>query len=155
MWFRVFSTSMMEPAPAALLEHLQSRGYTVRGQFRADEQGWFHAALTVDAEDEALELQRYLATEDGIRRELNTWAAWLETREASPHAGPLMQRMIATAQLFTLQCPDDAANEKWLDTFGVEVCRFLARATDGVYQIDGQGFFTAAGTLLLIEEAAL
>ena len=39
--------------------------------------------------------------------------------------------------------------------FGADVCRFLARATDGIYQIDGQGFFAADGTLLVTEEAVL
>jgi hypothetical protein len=152
MWFRVFSAGVTEPVPTDLLECLQREGYLVRGEFRGDVQGWFHVALTIDAEDEPLELQRYLATEDGIRAELNTWAAWLETREESPHAAMLMQRVIASAQLFTLQSPEDSAEEKWLDAVCAAVCRFVARKTDGIYQIDGQGFFAGDGTLLVKEE---
>ena len=63
-----------------------------------------------------------------------------------------MERMIATAQLFTLQCPDD---DKGLDEFAIALCHYLAEATAGVYQIDGRGFFAADGTLLVVEEAAL
>jgi hypothetical protein len=149
MWFRVFGSNLNEPAPADLLAHMQGRGYAVRGHFRGDDQGWFQATLALDdEEEEPLELQRYLATEEGIRGELNTWAAWLETQEGSPHAGPLMQRMIATTQLFTLQCPPELPGEAC-----VALCRFLADQTAGVYQIDGQGFFAADGTLLVKEEA--
>ena len=123
MWFRVFSTSALEPAPARLLEHLQAQGYAVRGDFRADEQGWFRAALTVDAEDEPLELQRYLASEDGIRAELNTWAAWLET--VAPDRPELPERVVTAGQVFTLQFLGDSGAEE--AEVGAELCRFLAR----------------------------
>jgi hypothetical protein len=33
----------------------------------------------------------------------------------------------------------------------VGLCRFLARATDGFYQVDDEGFFEADGTLLVKE----
>jgi hypothetical protein len=145
MWYRVFGTNWNEPAPATLLAHWQGRGH-----FRGDDQGWFQATLICDDEEEPLELQRYLATEDGIRDELNTWAAWLEAQHDSPHTGSLMRHMIGTQQLFTLARPPE------LDGQMCEaLCRFLADQTAGVYQIDGQGFFAADGTLLVKEEAAV
>jgi hypothetical protein len=135
-WFRVFGRSPVEPQPAALLEHLQATG-----KFRGDDLGWFHADLVT--EDGPIELDRFLASEDGIRAELRTWAAWLETREGHPNHGPLMERMIATQQVFTLHGPAEACEA---------CCRYLAGVTDGVYQVDGRGIVAADGTLLLEEE---
>lgn len=145
-WFRVFGTNTTQPEPAALLEHLRGLGAEVEGHFRGDDQGWFRADLVLDPEDEPLRLERYLATEDGIRIELNTWAAWLE--EADQY--DLMVRMIQTTQLFTLHAPGDDG-EGDVEQLCVTVCRFLARSTDGVYQVDHQGFFAADGTVLVRE----
>jgi hypothetical protein len=143
--FRVFGTSAAEPRPAVLLEQLQALCAGATGHFRGDDQGWFEAELVGDAT--RVGLQRFLATEEGIRGELNTWAAWLETAEDSPHRGRLMQHMIGTAQLFVVEETSGATDEDLC----VGVCRFLARETAGVYQVDDQGFFEADGTLLLRE----
>jgi hypothetical protein len=144
MWFRVFGTAEVEPAPAALLEHLQ-----VRGHFRGDDQGWFEANLVFLDEAEPLRLERFLASEQGIRDELNSWAAWIETATDSPVGPELMVHLIGTKQLFTLQRP----NEIQVVELCLQVCRYLARATAGVYQVDEQGFFAADGKLLLKEES--
>ena len=42
-WYRVFGTSDSHPEPAAILGALRALGVEVTGQFRGDEQGWFHA----------------------------------------------------------------------------------------------------------------
>jgi hypothetical protein len=146
MWYRVFGTNQVEPRPATLLEHLQALGAEATGKFSGDEQGWFRAELTTPAENTTLQLERYLVSEEGIRAELNNWAAWIETNEDNPHQGRLMQHMISTMQLFTLRPPARGAAERC-----GEICRFLARETAGVYQVDGQGFFAADGTLLMSE----
>src|SRR5881275_78737 len=90
-------------------------------------------------------------SEEGIRAELNTWAAWLETCDYSPNHAALMEWVIQTRQLYTLRRPLDHADEVRLERVCVGTCRFLAGATDGVYQLDAEGFFAADGTLLLQE----
>ncbi len=35
---------------------------------------------------------------------------------------------------------------------GREICRYLAHVTEGIYQIDGAGFFAADGRLLVSEQ---
>jgi hypothetical protein len=55
-----------------------------------------------------------------------------------------MEMMIQTRQLFTLQAPDGVVAEVC-----VGLCRFLAAATEGVWQADGEGFFDTAGALLV------
>jgi hypothetical protein len=69
----------------------------------------------------------------------------------SPHHADLMRHVIQTKQLVTLRRPLDHADEAALDRLCDEVVRFLAARTEGVYQIDGRGWFTAAGELLLPE----
>lgn len=146
MWYRVFGSSSVMPEPERIVEFLDRRISALACEFAADGSGWYQAELRV--EDVALLLERYLADESGIRAELNSWAAWLETREEAPEHVRLMERMIQTAQLFTLQCDDPSESS---DRVCVALCRFLAEQTAGVYQIDGHGFFAADGTLLVAE----
>jgi hypothetical protein len=150
MWFRVFGSSPTEPSPAAFLECLHNQGYEVPARFRGDDHGWFRVEFMIGGEEEPLELERYLATEEGIRSELNTWAAWLESAEQCPHAVPLMQRIIGTAQVFAVELPEEFDQGRG-PPLCEAICRFLAEATGGVYQIDGQGFFTSDGRLLVKE----
>jgi hypothetical protein len=96
-------------------------------------------------------LARYLASEDDIRDDLNAYAAELETCDYSPNSTHLMEHAIQTKQLITLRKPIDAADEVLTESVLEESCRFLAAATDGVYQIDGRGWFAADGMLLLQE----
>jgi hypothetical protein len=149
MWYRVFGSNDASVEPAGLLEYLHGQGFAVRGNFRGDDQGWF--AADVQVEDQMVSLERYLATEEGIRADLNSWAAWLETVTENPHSRPLMQQVIGTRQLFTLHSPDDDPDEAEVRPLCLTLCRFLARETAGFYQVDNEGFFAADGTLLVKE----
>jgi hypothetical protein len=151
LWYRVFGGNDAQPVPAALLEHLRSLGIDVSGNFRGDEQGWFAAELVFAADATPVHLERFLASEEGIRDDLNSWAAWLETADYSPNHEPLMQRVISTTQLFTLRKPIDHPNEILVEKLCLGVCRYLAQETAGVYQADDEGFFAPDGTLLLQE----
>jgi hypothetical protein len=145
-WYRVFGAADASVEPARLLEHLHGLGLEAAGHFKGDDRGWFRAELALPEDGGHVEVERYLADEEGVRDELNTWAAWLETHEDNPQHGRLMRHMIATRQVFTLQQEDEEAGELCL-----AVCRYLARATEGVYQVDGRGFFSADGDLLVGE----
>ena len=149
MYHRVFGTNDAAADPAELLDHLHGLDFEVTGSFRGDAQGWFRAELVYPDADARLELQRFLATEEGIRAQLNTWAAWLET--ACPDEPKWMQHMISSTQVFTLQCVSDEADEELVETLSVALCRFLATETAGIYQVDGRGFFNAAGKVIAEE----
>jgi hypothetical protein len=151
LWLRVFGTSDPQPEPAALLEHLHASGMTISGHFHGDDQGWFRAELVGDAEAVPLVLERFLATEVGIRAELSTWAAWLEAAGDTATHLRLMQQMIGAAQVFTLG-PIDPDDWPEVEQLVLSLSRWLAKETAGVYQVDGQGFFAADGTLLVSEQ---
>lgn len=146
MWYRIFGSNSRMPQPERIRAFLETERVSVAIEFTTDDSGWYRADLLV--EGVSLQLERYLADEPGIRAELNSWAAWLETREDAPEYVSLMERMIQTTQLFTLQCDDTSANA---DRVCVALCRFLAETTAGVYQIDDLGFFAADGALLVGE----
>jgi hypothetical protein len=151
-WHRVFSKSPAEPDPAALLEHLQRQGLQVTGNFRGDDQGWFSAEITFEDGVAPMQIERYLSLEEGIRGDLNAWAAWMESLDDNPHAEPLMQHMVSTAQVFTLRQPVQLIKALRSTPLCFEACLFLAQATDGVFQIDDRGFFDAQGKLLVDAE---
>jgi hypothetical protein len=152
VWHRVFGTNDAGVEPATLLS-AQSRdlGVEVTGRFRGDDLGWFEAELGLGGT--RLELQRFLAHEEDLRDDLNSWAAWLETAEDSPESGRLMRHMIGTTQLFTLRQIDPADDEYQVlvQELCTGLCQYLAHVTNGVYQVDGQGFFDADGLLLVRE----
>jgi hypothetical protein len=154
-WYRVFGRSAAAIEPAALLEYLHGQGFRVAGHFHGDDRGWFRAELVMADDAPPVVVERYFADEEGIRAELNSWAAWLEEQEDNPHHLPLMERLIGTAQLFTLRQPiedaDDPGDAELVELLCLTCCRHLAAATDGVYQADHGGFFTADGTLLVGE----
>jgi hypothetical protein len=150
LWYRVFGTNDTEPAPAALLEHLHALSHPVTGNFTGDDRGWYRAELVYAPTAGPVTLERFLVSEEGIRAELNTWAAWIETNEDNPHQARLMQHMIGTTQLFTLRQPE-TADTGLADRICLAACQFLARTTAGVYQADNLGFFDPGGLLLLKE----
>lgn len=138
MMWRVFGINDAPIDPAWLLDHLHALDFEITGQFKTDEDGWFHADLVHD--DCRIELDRFLSSEEGVRAELNTWAAWLEE-----HSPDHMQHLISTRQVFTVHA--DEAD----DGVSLAICQYLAKQTDGIYQVDGRGFFSADGTLIVAE----
>jgi hypothetical protein len=150
LWYRVFGCNEVTPDPAQILEHLRSLGIPISGDFAADESGWYQAQLTLSGGGSLL-IERYLANEEGIRGELNSWIAWLETCAAGPQQTALMEHLIQTTQLYNLCDAVDHPDPAALALACVELCRFLARTTAGVYQVDEQGLYDRDGTLLLAE----
>ncbi len=154
-WFRVFGRSEAPPSPEALLEEMRRLGVEATGHFRGDDLGWFSTDLQFDPDSPPLRLERFLTKEDEIRGELNTWAAWVESAGDGPEHLRLMQHLINTVQLFTIHQPieetDEGEPDPDVESVCVALCRFLARATDGVYQVDHRGFFAADMTLLVAE----
>ena len=146
MWYRVFGSNARMPEshghPGVFGRFVCVRLRRVRGgRIRLVSRD-----LLVDGVP--LQLERYLATEEGIRAELNSWAAWLETRENAAEHVHLMERMIQTPQLFTLRSGEESAESGSNDVLACVVPRGF---TAGVYQIDGRGFFAADGRLLVLE----
>jgi hypothetical protein len=149
-WYLVFGRADTEVQLAELLAYLNSHGVNATGQVSSDEGGGVVATVLV-APGRAVELKRYQSSEEGIREELTSWAAFLETCEANSHAIGLMEHMIQTRQLFTLRVAP-GGEDKAVEQVCVGMCKYLARATDGVYQVDNEGFYSAEGELLVWED---
>jgi len=147
MWARVFREDESALSPEAIAERLRSLGYATEACADADDLGWFHLDLRTNVG--AMTLDRYLADE-GIRDDLNTWAAWLESH-AGADAPRLMQHMISTRQIITLRCQDEV--EPDLRRLLHQTLTLLTQPS-GLYQLDGEGFFGASGALLVSEAAA-
>jgi hypothetical protein len=135
-WYRVFGSKADVPDLSKL-----------RATYRlaANEQGWYQVHFPLLWGE--IELNRWLTKEDGIRSELNTWAAWVEAN-AGPGLDGLMRHIVTTQQLFTWSIDATAVDAA---AFSALLCRFLCDATSAVYQIDGVGFIGADGMLLIPE----
>jgi len=150
MWYRIFGATEINPELAALAEHLHAAGVFVEPHFKGDDLGWTSGELRLPNSSPVF-VQRYLTKQDDLRDDLNAYAAELETCDYSTNNGMLMQHAIQTKQLITLRKPIDASDEVTMENLLETTCRFLAAATEGVYQIDGEGWFSAGGELLLQE----
>lgn len=143
-WYRVFGAAERQPSPARILEPLRVMDVTGPALFRGDNEGWTAVEIVVE-EGTTLLLECYLASEKGIRADLNAWAAEVETREDCPRRLWLMERIIQTKQWYTMECPTG-----W-EYMGESISRLMARETEGIYQVDGVGFFDRDGGILLKE----
>src|SRR6266568_2565509 len=111
MWYRVFGLSETQVQPAALQEALRAAGLELPLRVRGDDLGWTALEIPLDPTGPPLRIERYLPDADEIRDDLDAWAAWLETQEHEPNHARLMQHVIGTKQLFTLQRPLDDPDE--------------------------------------------
>jgi hypothetical protein len=133
MWYRVFGLNDVIPEPAELQSRFGWGEIAVRG----DDLGW------TSLKTGPLLIERYLAEGDDLRDDLDTWAAWVEQQQQHPLQLKLMQHLISTRQLLTFQTESE--------TSGWQIARRFALLTDGVYQVDGRGFFAADGALMVDE----
>lgn len=150
-WFRVFGTSDVQLDLVALTETVQTLAPGLYALFEDGERGWHRAEIQWPDGAMALVVERFWRDEEGIRDELQAWAAWVETCEDNPHHERLMQLLTSTQQVFTLRSVPEQHDAGGLDQVCQAICQYLARATEGVYQVDQQGFFDMNGTLLLPE----
>ena len=148
-WYRIFASLETIPEPAGIESVVAGSGVDARISWSADVAGWYRADIALG--QSSLVVERWLVSEEGIRAELNTWAGYLETCSDSPNHEALMERAIQARQLFTLQRPTEQANEEIGDRLCEALSRYLAALTQGFYQVDERGFFSADGTLLVRE----
>lgn len=150
MWHRVFGLKPDEVSPSQLVEHLHSLGLSVEPHFKGDDLGWTAGELHLPG-GSPVRLERFLTSEDELRRDLNTFAAELETMTFAEHRNKLMQHCIQTQQMIVLRRPSDHSDDATLENVCVSTLQFLATQTDGIYQIDGEGWFAVDGECLLQE----
>ncbi len=147
MWCRIFALSETAPEPEAIVQHVRSYGSDAEVKADSDDRGWFHLELATSV-GVFLLIDRYFA-EEGIRDDLNTWAAWLE-ENAGAEADRLMQHMISTRQMITMRREDRGRDQPSRDICH-DMAVYLACFSDGVYQVDDEGFFDARGKQIVRE----
>jgi hypothetical protein len=108
------------------------------------EHGWTAATLYGPDSSERLRLSRHRRDDPGVRGELQSWAAWVESCGGTPVHERLMERIIQTQQVVLLE---DSLVAK-------QAAAALCRAVDGLMQMDGIGFVDNGGSILLPEDAS-
>lgn len=151
-WYRIFGKSEVLPDPRPLAEFANQFKTPVEGNFFGDDQGWTRLELQFREGPFTVTIERFLAEEEGMGQTFRTWAAWIESANYDPANDWLMEHMINTLQLFTIEPAAENANEPFVKNICTEFARYLARVTEGVYQVDDQGLFAADGKLLVREE---
>ena len=150
MWYRVFGRSDAEVKPDELLAAVQRPGRPVTAAFRGDDLGWTAAEFSLGSGSPVL-VERYLTAADELRDDLNTWAAWLEAQDHEPNHARLMEHVIQSKQLVTVRKPVDSPNESATEDVCRALCQRIAERSDGIYQVEGDGWYSAAGDRLLTE----
>ncbi|MEZ6141347.1 MAG: hypothetical protein R3B84_12320 [Zavarzinella sp.] len=150
MWYRIFGLSEIEPDPTEMLHHLHQNHLLVEGHFKGDDLGWTQVSLQL-GHGTPLTVDRFLTTQDDLRQDLNSWAAWLETLDYSHNSLPLMERLIQTQQLITARFPIDYPDEIQMTRLCHLLSMWLAEQTNGVLYIEGDGWYNQNNELLIKE----
>ena len=150
LWMRVFALSEATPNPVSLAELVSKLLPGTTCHFGADGNGWFSLEMRPPTGGPIL-LDRYGVQEEGIRHDLNTWAAWVETCDSCDEAPALMERIIQSQQFITMRRSLDTPDESGVERLCSGICRHLATCLDGIWQSDDEGLSSADGTLLLRE----
>ena len=150
LWMRIFTLSEATPDPVVLAEMVASLLPGATCHFGADDRGWFRLEIRPPAGG-PIQIDRYHCEEEGIRRDLNTWAAWVETCDYCDDAPNLMERIIQSRQFFTVMRSLDTPDEAGVERLCEGLCKHIAQALDGLWQADDAGLKAADGTLLLQE----
>jgi hypothetical protein len=148
IWWRVFGIENIEVTPEEICTELTRQDLQFRPTFRGDDQGWFAAQLEMEHET-SIQIERFLVREERMRGELNTWCAWLETQPNSAGQQRVLDALVAATQIFTLQ--EESEHLDMPTVVCEDLSRWLAIKLNGIYQVDGQGFFDADGNLLAAE----
>jgi len=151
MIYRLFAPVETNVPPSELMAHLSAVGFIVEPHFRGDDLGWTGGTLVLPGGGTPVQLERWLTTEDDLRDDLNNHAAELETMTFNPHHTKLMELVIQTKQLIAIRKPIDHADDAGLTDLCEAMVHYFAGRLDAICQIDGEGWYSAAGELLLPE----
>ena len=149
-WFRVFLLQEDGPKPSGIMECLQSLIPEVKGKFRTDEDGWFQLILDHPSIGE-LTIDHFLTSEKGVRAEINTWAAWLESKQRFD----LMERIIQVKQILSFEVTPEMEDNVSDALVYKHLALALAALAEGVVHMDAVGFLEPDGTLLIEDEDAI
>ena len=149
-WFRVFLLQEDGPKPSGIMECLQSLIPEVKGKFRTDEDGWFQLILDHPSIGE-LTIDHFLTSEKGVRAEINTWAAWLESKQRFD----LMERIIQVKQILSFEVTPEMEDNVSDSLVYKNLALALAALAEGVVHMDAVGFLEPDGTLLIEDEDAI
>src|SRR4051812_27279879 len=106
LWYRIFGRSEAEVAPDVVSARIAAAGVRAECIFTPEGNGWQRAEISFAA-SAPIHLERFRSEEEGIRAELNSWAAFLETCDYDPIHTSLMERVVQSKQLFTVRKPFD------------------------------------------------
>lgn len=146
-WHRIFGTLTILPSPEAMLALVRRFFPAAELRLEMTGHGWQRAEFRLSP-PLVLSLTRYLREEEGIRGELQAWATAVEEQVDTP-AQEILLRQVATAQQIIALDPPESS----VFPLAFALCRHLAAMMEGVFQIDGRGYFDAAGNTLLADES--
>ena len=149
-WFRVFLLQEDGPKPSGIMECLQSLIPEVKGKFRTDEDGWFQLILDHSSIGELI-IDHFLTSEKGVRSEINTWAAWLESKQQFD----LMERIIQVKQILSFEVTPEMEDNVSDSLVYKRLALALAALAQGFVHMDAVGFLEPDGTLLIEDEDAI
>jgi len=150
---RVFSLAEDYPSRYAICDELLEAGYefsTFPGKYDEDfdEKDWKYLMLEYDPNHEPIRIERNVKGVDSIFEEEQE--EFLEVLKELPYskgqkkAIEVVKNMV---QIYALDIDEDITDEGW--DFLETLLDFIADATDGYVQIDGEGIYDQEGELLV------
>lgn len=150
-WIRIFGTTGQAPRVSALVEHLDGLGIEVTWEVMGDDKEWEQVSLQTATMPAPLMIERMPTDDSEIRDEVDPLIQWLETVDDVLDVDEIERALGGTRQLFIIGMPVGGQGTTNVEHLSNKLSQFLARQTQGIYQVAEAGFYDAEGRLLLEE----
>lgn len=153
-WMRVFGTSAICPKASELLEVCLRQGMEAESEVLGEDDDWEQVTFRSPGAAEGLMVERVGGGEFGAEEVAEEVRPVLQTFEGrdEPEAQQVLTKIRNTRQLFIVGIPTGTPTQSPLRRVSVALAEYLARTTEGIYQIPDRGFFGPDGSLLVADQ---
>lgn len=147
--FRVYGTNEAIPNVDEIIEFLEESEFEVTIESDDEEEEEWNELFVYEASlDEPVSLYR-LTEEDGAEDEVETVLSHLtENGNGDESAKELRHTIENCMVIYGVDVPDEAEDDDNALVLSSLIVQLLAQKCDGIYCVDGEGFFNDAGDLI-------
>lgn len=147
-WIRVFGTNQQTPRASEIQTSLLRCGMFVQSDVDGDDGSWEQVRLRHELASESVQLELLPPDDPELADEIEPILDWLSEQPGSPNAQVLRETLSRVSQVYIIGVPDSAQLGTPNGQMTILLARLLSRWSDGLYQVDNEGFYDRHGTLL-------
>lgn len=144
---RVYGTVDAVPSYEEILEALEENELEATAEVGDDDDPWAEMLVYVSDLDGPISIVCH-SDQEPLREETKELIERFSTQDESEEAHRLVNAFESAVVAFTVEIPDEMAEDDTALLMTSLVAQILAQKTDGIYSVDAEGFFDETGELL-------